>query len=272
MSAAPTVVRILYRLFHDLPTGLWVAGLEPSMAEWTGTYELRKMTAKYTRTPATGVVQDAAMTTHHFLNITGGDPDASWITADYTAVESAFDTFWGAIKALYGAETKLSEYSWRADGPAFKPFGASLSPTLRLTARSVVGTGSNASFLPPQVAVSVTEVTAAHYTAYGVGVPGKTPGTGRTQLRNRWGRFYLPNVNVGNVTSGRLSTAAQTTIADAAEAMYQTCVSAGLVPVVYSPTNGNAYSVDAIHVDDIFDVIRSRRFIVPLSRAERTIE
>ena len=54
---------------------------------WTGAFELRELTAKWTRTPPTGVVQDAAMCTFHFLNITAGAPDATWITADYTTLE-----------------------------------------------------------------------------------------------------------------------------------------------------------------------------------------
>jgi hypothetical protein len=48
--------------------------------------------------------------------------------------------------------------------------------------------------------------------------------------------------------------------------MYNTCRAADLIPVMYSPTTGNSWSVDEIHVDDIFDVIRSRRYRVPLAR------
>lgn len=237
--------------------GLW-------LVEWTTGYELRKLTCSYLRTPLTGVPQDAAMTTHHFLNLTGGTPDASWITSDYTAVESAFDTFWSSLNAYYHTTTKLSEYLWRADGPAFRPFGTALSPTLRRTARSAAGTVTAQNMLPPQCAMTVTETTASKYTVEDV------EGAG-AQLRNRWGRFYMPAGSTATCVDGRLSSATQTALANGADTFYEACVTAGLIPVVYSPTTGHSWSVLEIHVDDIFDVIRSRRFTEPLSRNVRTI-
>ena len=218
------------------------------------------------------------MCTFHFLNLTAGVPDASWITTDYTTVENAFDTYWAALVGLYASDVKLTEYSWRADGPAFRPFGTSLSPTLRITPRSVAGSGlqrysraddvagsaSATSQLPPQVAVTVTETTAATFIAHDV------EGIG-DQTRNRWGRYYLPSTHSATSSDGRLLAASQTTIANAAEAFYETCVSAQIIPVVYSPTTGHSWSVLEVHVDDIFDVVRSRRYITPLSRAARVI-
>lgn len=233
------------------------------LMEWTTSYELRKLTVSYSRTPSSGVVQDAAMTTHHFLNITDGIPDSSWTTADYTAVESAFDTFWGALSSNYYSGVKLSEYVWRADGPTFRPFGSSLSPTLRRTARSLAGSATEGS-LPPQCAVSVTETTAAKYTVENV------EGVG-TQIRNRWGRFYLPAPKRSLSGDGWIGGTFPADVANAAQAMYNTCTAAGLVPVVYSPTTGHAWSVLEIHVDDIFDVIRSRRYVTPNTRSARAI-
>lgn len=239
-------------------------GLGVWMAEWTTSYELRKLQVSYVRTPASGVAQDPAMTTHHFLNLTGGLPDASWITADYTTVESAFDTYWTALKTSYAPDVKLAEYLWRADGPAFRPFGTSLSPTLRAVSRSVVGTGA-AVGLPPQCAISVTETTASKYLVENV------EGVG-AQLRNRWGRYYLPAPITSLVDgSGRIATGWLEPIAVATETFYETCVTAGLIPVVYSPTTGHAWSVLEVHLDDIFDVIRSRRWTEPLSRHAKVI-
>jgi hypothetical protein len=253
-----------------LNRGIWKADLTqpnimyPSDAvalilmEWTTSYELRELTVNWERTPSVGVVQDRAMTTHHFLNITGGLPDASWITADYTAVETAFDTLWTNIKNKYSPAYKLAEYVWRADGPAFRPFGTSLAPTLRRTARNVVGTSATEA-LPPQCAISVTETTSAKFTVEDV------EGVG-TQLRNRWGRFYLPAITVDNVTNGRITNSSAQTISDQVQTAYNACAAAGIFPVMYSPTTGHAWSVLEVHVDDIFDVIRSRRYITPISR------
>jgi hypothetical protein len=231
--------------------------------EYTTSYELRKLTVSWTRTPATGVIQDAAMTTHHFVNLTGGIPDASWTSGDYSAVETAFDAYWNALKSYYSPQYKLAEYLWRADGPAFRPFGSSLSPTLRITPKSVVGT-STSTGLPPQCAITVTETTGATYVVEDV------EGSG-AQIRNRWGRYYLPAPAVIVMNDGRLSSGAQTDLANATETFYEACVTAGLHPVVYSPTTGHAWTVQETHLDDIFDVIRSRRYTEPLSRAARVI-
>lgn len=233
------------------------------MALFEGAFDLMELTAKWLRTPPTGVPQDAAMCTFHFLNITAGVPDNTWITADFTAIESAFDTFWTSLKANYASDVKLSELSWRADGPRFRPHGTDLSPTLRAVSRSVVGTAAGES-LPPQIAMTVTEVTAAKFTVLDV------EGVG-TQVRNRWGRFYLPApaeiVNEG----GRIGAGFASAISTNVDTFYEAVVTAGFAPVLYSPTTGKAWSILETHVDDIWDVIRSRRFITPLSRNVKTL-
>jgi hypothetical protein len=242
------------------------------VAEYTGNFELRKLAVHWSRTPSVGVVQDDDICTFHFLNLTAGAPDATWIAADYAQVETAFDAFWTAILPNFMPETKLTQYVWRADGPAFKPFGTSLAPTLRATARSAAGSnGSTAGPLPPQIAMSVTEVTDAKYTAFGVGVPGDAEGTGRTQIRNRWGRFYLPALASGTLNDGRFASSVAAAIATATQTFYNACVAAGNIPVMYSPTTGHAWSVTEVHVDDIVDVVRSRRYVTPLSRNPKPI-
>jgi len=242
-----------------------------SVAIYTGDYELRKLTVGWSRTPTAGVVQDLDMCTFHFLKLTSGNPDNSWVTSDYTTVEGAFDTAWTTLASSYPPELKLASYIWRADGPGFKPHGGSLSPTLRITPKSIAGSGTASAALPPQCAMSVTEVTEAHYTAFGVGVPGHTPGTGRTQVRNRWGRFYLPPMAPVNLTDGRWSSGACTLTANNIQTFYNACVAAHLVPVMYSPTTGNSWSIIEIRVDDIVDVIRSRRYVTPITRAPKAI-
>jgi len=270
--AVPTYVRVLVRIAESgLDWLMYPIDEESAVAQWTGTYELRELVAHFSRTPATGVVQDDDLCTFHFLNLTAGEPDATWTTTDYTQVETAFDTMWTALKAFYNSETKLSEYYWRADGPAFKPHGSSLSGPLRITPKSVPGTMSDP-MLPPQVSIAVTEVTEAHYTAYGVGVPGSVPGTGRTQTRNRWGRVYWPAVGSDSLSSGRIKTVTCTGFANAMQAFYNDCVGNDIIPVMYSPTTGNAWSITEIRVDDIFDVMRSRRYDTPLVRTPRAID
>lgn len=274
MSVLGPIIRILIEVGAEKLDWITVPSESGGndVAVWTQPYELRKLTMAWSRTPSVGVVQDLDMCTFHILNLTGGNPDATWTTTDYTTCETAADAMWTTIAADFATTTKLSSYTWRADGPAFKPFGTSLSPTLRITSRSVAGTGSSdTQQLPPQCAISVTEVTAAHYTAYGVGVPGHAPGTGRTQLRNRWGRFYLPAPQVAAISAGRFTSAKCTAWSNAVKTFYNALTSAQFVPVMYSPTTGSAYSIDEVHVDDIVDVIRSRRYVTPTTRAANTI-
>lgn len=230
-------------------------------------YTLRKLQVSWQRTPASGVVQDAAVCTHHFINITDGVPDDTWTTDDYTTIENAYDTFWGAIKSYYNGQIKLAEYLWRPDGPAYRPHtpkpAGLLSPTFRRTSRAVVGTYVGQD-LPPQVALSVTEVTPASYTVEDV------EGVG-AQIRNRWGRFYLPAPATNTMFQGWVDSAFAEAVATAVQTFYDTCAAAQLVPVMYSPTTGSAWSITDIHVDDIWDVIRSRRFTTPNSRHSKTI-
>lgn len=235
------------------------------LMEFTSGFELREVTIRWTRNISGKPPEDEAMSTLHLLNRTGGLPDATWTTTDYTTAETALDTYWTALKGMYssnGAAT-LSGYTWRADGPAFKPFGTSLQPTLRITNRSVAG-AETAEPLPPQVAVTVTEVIPATYVAHDV------EGVG-DQTRNRWGRMYLPAPAASMVDDGRPTAAFLTNVANAHQTLYNSLVAADLLPVVYSPTTGHAWSVDEIHVDDVFDVVRRRRFRNTLARNARTI-
>jgi hypothetical protein len=240
------------------------AGLGGCPVQWTTGYELRKLTVSWLRAVGVTPVQDAGMCTFHFLNLTGGDPDATWTTSDYTTVENGFNTLWSYLAGFYTAQTKLGDYTWRPDGPAFKPFGSSLSPTLRTAVSSQIAGSGGGEALPPQSAITVTEVTPAKYTVTDV------EGVG-TQSRNRWGRFYLPAVATTHVTSGRVKDTTAEVIATKCQDFYNACVTADLVPVMYSPTTGSAWAVNELHVDDIYDVIRSRRFVTPLSRHIKAI-
>lgn len=243
-----------------------------SVATYTGDYTLAKLTVSWKRLPTVGVAQDVDQCTFHFLNLTGGEPDDTWTAADFIQVEDLVHDWWDPLKTFYTPEIQLSEYSWRYDGPGFRPHGSGFSPTIRSIPQSVSGTASSGTQLPPQCAVSVTEVTESKYTAYGVGVPGDTPGTGRTQLRNRWGRIFLPAPSHGMLLHGRFDAGFCASVSLRTSQLYNGLVAADIIPVMYSPTTGNAWSITELHVDDIVDVIRSRRFIEPLTRAVNAID
>src|SRR5215203_5262384 len=68
------------------------------LMEFTGAFELRELTVKWTRNVSGRPIEDHAMCTFHLLNSTGGAPDALWTSADYVACETLFDTWWNAVK------------------------------------------------------------------------------------------------------------------------------------------------------------------------------
>lgn len=170
-----------------------------------------------------------------FLNITGGDPDDTWTSGDYTTLEGHLDTWWGSVKPLVYSGVKLSAYDWYRYGPGV----GSPNPAERVTSRSVAGT-AGAPALPPQVACSITL---------------------RTGVRRSWGRTYLPGLASGVMdTPGTLASANVDTIAAATAALYSSANADDFPMVVVSKHLSAVLSVEAVEVDNDLDVIRRRRW------------
>lgn len=222
------------------------------MAQWDAPYELRKLQIRYSRAPVGIGTQDVCVTTHHFLNLTDDAPDDTWDAGDYGAVEAALATYFAALKIIWPTWLHVDQYRWYRDGPAFHPTPAEGNPADRVTEVDIAGTlAAGSGVLPPQTAISVTE---------------------KTALRKRWGRYYLPAGATSTSTQyGLLLEGTRDLVADASEAFYNTCRAADLIPVVFSPTTESSWSVDAIQVDDLFDVIRSRRWSSPSNRDPRIL-
>lgn len=185
----------------------------------------------------TGLVTGADDAEMHFdfLNITGGSPDDTWTSADYSTLEGYLDTWFAAIKIYVSTGVKLSAYDWYRHGPGIVP----PNPAQRVTARSVPGTnGGNA--LPPQVACSITL---------------------RTSVRRSWGRTYIPGLAVGALqANGKLLTAGADAIAAATEALASSSNGSDFPMVVTSNHLSAVLNVEKIEVDDIVDIIRRRRW------------
>jgi hypothetical protein len=223
--------------------------------------QLRKATLSFERLVSGQRTDDLMLTGIHLLDVS----ETPWTSARFEAAEAAIDTFWSALVGLMATDTRLAGIDWHRAGPAFDPPNSPGAAVRRVT-RSVAGTGSGSNVqLPHQVAISVTE---------------------RTMLRKRWGRFYLPSPTsvAMSLGSGRLSSSALTTIANAASALYTTLLGVDLVPVVYSraqPARGTkkggslppkpaaALKVNTLQVDNVPDVIRSRRLKHVTARERR---
>jgi hypothetical protein len=231
------------------------------VATYTGDFVLQKLVAQFADDDAAPSVDDARVLTIHLAKVSGGSIVDTWSGTDFDATRNAFSSFWLAIAGLFNTRVRLDHYKYYRAGPSIVPPNPA-SYQLDIT---VPGTGGTAG-LPPQCAITVTEMAGA---------------------KPHWGRFYLPSPSAGTVSvNGRIATTAMTTIADAADTMYQAFKTAGCPAVVYRmplparkkksgvdlpAREASAWTVEKIQVDDVFDVIRSRRRKYPNLRLQRDI-
>lgn len=243
------------------------------MADVEGAFELGKLQWRFARAPAGGVTEDVAVMTFHFLKT--ATPTAPWTTNDCATIEDNLDTLWAALAPNWFTTIRSDQYRWYKDGPAYyelvpeedpyryQPIGD--NPAIRVTEVDVPGT-SSVSPLPPQVAVSITE---------------------KTSKRGSWGRVYLPAPD-GSASdiSGRVdATWGSETIA-AFGTFYGTLKAAGTPCVVFSiqkperpkkngkmlgPEPARALEILSLVMDNVFDVIRSRRWENPTQRYTATL-
>jgi len=207
--------------------------------------EWRRLQLVFTRATPTGSTEDVAVCTFDLANFTAGENDPSWTVGDYQAAEALFGTWWTACKAKVVTGVSLKEYRWyRAQfGEQFQS-----GPPERVTAVNVAGTAASTGTMPFQVAMSVTE---------------KTP------FPMHWGRFYLPGISDTVLdTYGRWTYGEFATIGNATATLYDGLYDAQLVPVVPSAILQSLLGVRSIQIDDVPDVIRSRRARTTLVRHE----
>jgi len=241
-----------------------------TVADFEGTFELALAQVHWGRDSGAAAGTDDAVTTHHFLKLTAGAPAVAAIPADLTAVEDAFETFWTGVKDNYPDSITLKQVRWYKAGPDITP----PQPPTRTHSFDLPGTITGGIQTPPQVALSVTE---------------------KTSDPNSWGRFYLPCgvwATVGDV-NGRFLQAFLDDVGTGYSTFHTNCVTASMHPVVYSAakpvrqtaadrragvTPGSLPAVDAralaitnYQIDDIPDVIRSRRWNEPLIRDQNLV-
>jgi hypothetical protein len=242
-------------------------GYSVDVATYTGAFELRKLQLSFSRTSTDPLGDDVAVCTFHLAKLASGAVTDSWLAADFASVASAVDAFWASMKVWYPTNVTLKSIKMYKAGPSVAP---PQTPVYSAD-RAVTGT-SGAAMLPPQVAITVTEVA------------GSKP---------YWGRFYMPAWGYGSFSgqvtltaSGRPHTTAITALADAADTMYESLQTASLPVVVYRQSlpvrtrkdgvelaarSASAWTVDTLQVDDVYDVMRSRRWDRPTLRLQRTV-
>lgn len=171
----------------------------------------------------------------HWINTTSGALDTTWVTADYTAVESAVQTFWTALGTYISGDFRLVEHRWYAFGPGVvKP-----NPPVRVTTLATPIVGGSAAVMPHQCAETVTL---------------------RTALRRHWGRIYVPTGGASLAQGGVFGPSTLSTFSSSARTLLTAPgTSQGIVPVVWDRVHERAYGVTDIEVDNIPDIIRRRR-------------
>jgi hypothetical protein len=238
-------------------SGAWL------VTDFTGTFELRRLQWRLSRAPTGGTSEDQDVMTFHFIKATGGTPGTYVDSTDLAAVEGKFNSMWSAWGSRFPPFMHSDQYRWYKDGPAYYELNgdgtayvpiAAGNPAIRVTEVDVAGSGAGVANAP-QTAMTLTE---------------------RTSSRIHWGRFYIPApVAAQNDVDGRIATANVGGILADAVTCYNACRAASMVPVVWSiqkparhkkngatlaPAPPVAYEVTSLQMDNLFDVIRSRRY------------
>lgn len=179
---------------------------------------------------------DPALCHFDWLNITGGTPDDTWTTADYTSLETLLNAFWTSMKIFLPTGFAVTTYNWYRIGDGVVPPNPAQRQLILST--PILGTGGTMS-KPPQVATSLTF---------------------RTAVRRSWGRTYLPT-NAGGITAtGNQSTGDVDAIAGYANTMITGAATNDMHLVVVSKPLHATLNVEHVEVDDNWDVVRRRRW------------
>jgi hypothetical protein len=193
----------------------------------------------------TGDNADTAVVTFDIANITAGVLDDSWTAADYTKVDTelgALCTGWATYMSGYGSCKELRYYR-RAFNPYTdaKPFAVS-GPPEHIHPLPVAGSATQLG--APQTALTHTE---------------------KTTYPKHWGRSYWPFLGSATIaTTGHWDNIYVDAWATAIQAHYHNLMVAEFFPCV--PTtmalkvpSRNLLGVTSVQVDNVADVIRSRR-------------
>jgi len=183
------------------------------------------------------------MTTNfHIREVVAGAPDILPVTDEGRQnFVNDLSSWWGVLQSHVHLNVFLQEARFY-DVPA--QAGVDMGDPVLIHTFNSPGT-SAANLLPPQVALSVTF---------------------KTQNRKRWGRSYMGGfTSLASDATGRITQPIMTDLATAYQHLTNRS-GTGAALVVYSPLHRNHQDVDTIQVDDVFDVVRRRRYSTPLVR------
>lgn len=212
-----------------LTEGTTVRGFEPGLIGFS------RLTLQWTRATPVNTREDL-MATHLDFVHTDISTAVPLSATEQGEVEAAMNTAYTGITNRLSTTLTLSAYVWHN----FKPLNTRPGPAVRTTLKSVPGTnagGRNAD----QLAVSATYITAS---------------------RKHWGRSYWPFATSSATDGqyGRITSSHADAIATMINSVFSTPGAGnGITPCVASLAYKGIMTVQTIQVDDIWDVIRSRR-------------
>ena len=181
---------------------------------------------------------NSAVTTHDWMWLPNEDPPSN----AYEAVEEKYDAFFTSALGLFASGAKVVGYRWSP----WKDDYSKTDPSIRFASRDMAivfggaSSGEAITAVPHQIAMAVTE---------------------ETDVRRRWGRFYLPFVRKGAIvadTSNRFSSAVCNAVGAAAVQLLETIEDEWQHVTVGEPSP-KTLPTRFVRVDDVPDVIRSRR-------------
>jgi hypothetical protein len=186
--------------------------------------------------------EDVAVITCHIRQVVAGAPDLLPVTDEgRDNFKGRIVNWWDEVQSFVAQQITFREARFY-DVPAAP--GTPMGDPVTILAVDGPGTGSSGP-LPPQIAVSVTY---------------------KTDKRLTWGRHYLPGPTRAMLdNSGRLEATAATGILNASKLLTSRS-GTGAALTIFSRKEWTHHDPQTIQVDDIFDVIRSRRYEMPLFR------
>lgn len=213
--------------------------------------------------------QDVATCGLHFVHANPGimgDTIAWDDAADSTTIEGLLTTLWNGLKGQYAADIQLDRFDWHHFGVGIRRPNPKFRETV--LGPAIAGTSVDDQ-MPEQIAVSVTL---------------------KTDKRKSWGRVYLPAPTVTFNDGGYVSAAGVGLYRTMFGDLLDGAAAASLPLVVWCPRHGGkllkfsaavhdsdptsnhelgldepdtssiARGVQQVQVDNVFDVIRRRRF------------
>jgi len=190
--------------------------------------------------------EDAAIFTMHVRGTLTGLPDSlvSMTPGSRDAWSARFDNFLDTWKTLASPKVKCVALKWYDLGASADD---DMGPPVQVHVKNKAGVASG-QVLPPQLAMSAT---LKHPSTGGVGRHGA-----------RWGRIYIPGITVDALdANGRFTSAACQVMGDAVRYIFQPAgTPTGCRSTIWSRTAWSHFDPNVVQVDDVPDVIRSRRF------------